>query len=114
MFNAIIMSVFMCLILFGTVAFCYVLMLKLLLPKNNDNYYVFIQCDECSKDIRKQVYGTRLKFNLIGDEKCSKIVVLDAGISQEERENLIEICSDCNGIYLIPQESIKDFIDGRF
>jgi hypothetical protein len=89
-------------------------MLKLLLPKEKENYYVFIHCDEGSKDVRKQIYGIRLKLNLIGDEKCSKIVVLDAGISQEEKENLIEICSDCNGIYLIPQESIKDFIDGRF
>ncbi len=114
MTNAIIMSVFMCLILFGTVAFCYVLMLKLLLPKNRDAYYVFIHCDKNSSDVRKRVYGTRLKFNLIGDEKCCKIVVLDSGISQEERENLLEICSDCNGIYLIDEESIKDFIDGRF
>ena len=55
----------------------------------------------------------RLKLNLFSDGIYGKIVVLDSGITEEERESLLEICKESNGIYLVPGEKIKDFLNGR-
>lgn len=114
MLEAILWSVFMCLIIFGTVAFCYAIMLKLLLPKHSEDYYIFIPCDSNSKNVRQKAYGMRLKVNLIGDDKNCKVVILDCGIDDAERDDVMKICRECNGIYLVPNEYIKEFINGRF
>ncbi len=113
MHDAIIWSVFMFLILVGTVAICYVIMLKLLLPKCDGNYYVIMPCNKDTLDVRKKAYGMRIKLNLLGDDINSKVVVLDDGIKDFEKEQLLEICKECNGIYYVKKGYIKDYFDGR-
>lgn len=113
MFNALIGSVFVGLILLGTVAICYIIMLKLLLPKSERDFYVFIPCDKHTVGVRKKAYGMRMKLNLIGDEFCSKVIVIDDGISEQERTQLLEICKETNGIYIIQKDNIREFFDDR-
>ncbi len=113
MLDAFIGSVFVALILIGTVAICYIIMLKLLLPKTKADYYIFLPQNKNSVDVRNLEYGPRLKLNLMGDDCHGKIVVLDCGISNEEKENLLEICKESNGIYLVQKEYLKDYFDGR-
>lgn len=114
MFSAFAGTVFVALILFGTVAICYCIMLKLLLPKADEDYYIFLPCNENSTDVRKKAYALRIKTSLCGDEAHSKIIVVDGGMDVKERERLAEICKDANGIYIIEKEHLKDFTDGRF
>ena len=113
MLDSVIWSVFVVLILFGTVAICYTIMLKLLLPKTDNEYYVIIPCDKTSKDIRNKAYGMRIKLNIINEDVNSKIVVLDYGMSNQEKEDLLNICKECNGIYYVKNEYLKDYLDGR-
>ncbi len=113
MIDIIVWSVFLALILLGTVAICYLIMLKLLLPGCKDEYYVLLPCDDKTMDIRKKAYGLRLKLNLSGEESNGKILVIDYGISKEEKQSLLEICTDYNGIYCIEKNSIKEFFDER-
>lgn len=113
MLDALIGSVFVSLILIGTVAICYLIMLKLLLPKTNTDYYIFLPQNKNSVGVRRLAYGTRIKLNLLGDDRHGKIVVLDCGISEEEKENLLEICKESNGIYLVQKDFLKDYFDGR-
>lgn len=113
MLDALIGSVFVTLILIGTVAICYLIMLKLLLPKNKTDYYIFLPQNKNSVGVRRLAYGTRIKLNLMGDERHGKIVVLDCGISDEEKDNLLEICKESNGIYLVQKDFLKDYFDGR-
>lgn len=113
MLDSIIWSVFVLLILFGTVAFCYVIMLKLLVPKQKDDYYVIIPCDVTSTEVRKKAYGMRMRLNIIGEDIHSKIVILDYGIDDDEKEQLLEICKECNGIYYVENDYLKDYFDGR-
>lgn len=113
MFDSVIWSVFVALILLGTVAICYMIMLKLLLPKTDNAYYVIIPCDKSSKDVRKRAYGMRIKLNFINEDINSKIVVLDYGMNDYEKENLLNICKECNGIYYVENEYLKDYLDGR-
>ncbi len=113
MLNALLGSFFLCLTLAGAIAICYVIMLKLLMPKNDDTYFLFLPCYKNTVNIRQKAYGMRVKLNLIGDDRKSKVVVLDCGITEEEKHNLLEICKECNGIYLVPKEYIKDFLNGR-
>ncbi len=113
MLDALVGSVFVALILFGTVAICYLIMLKLLLPKTDTDYYIFLPQNKYSVGVRRLAYGTRIKLNLMGDDRHGKIVVLDCGITQEEKENLLEICKESNGIYLVEKDFLKDYFDGR-
>lgn len=113
MFEALLWSFFLCSTLMGIVAFCYMIMLKLLIPKNNKDFFVFLPCDLTTCNVRKKAYSLRLKLNLIGEDHHSKVVVLDNGICENERDNLLEICKESNGIYLVNKEYIKDFLDGR-
>lgn len=114
MLDAFVGTVFVALILIGTVAICYLIMLKLLLPKTKSDYYIFLPQNKHSVGVRRLAYGTRIKLNLMGDDNCGKIVVLDCGITEKERENLLEICKESNGIYLVQKDFIKDYFDGRF
>ncbi len=113
MIDSIIWSVFVLLVLIGTVAICYVIMLKLLLIKNDKPYYIIIPCDENSVNVRKIAYGMRIRMNFINEDIYGKILVLDKGINNKEKDELLQICKDCNGIYYVENEKIKDFFDGR-
>lgn len=113
MFSAFVGTVFVGLILLGTVAICYYFMLKLLLPKQDRDFYILLPCDSKTEDIRKKAYGMRIKLNLLGDIMHSKIIVLDNGITEEERLELMKICKDSNGIYITEKEKLKDFLNGR-
>ena len=113
MLDSIIWSVFVLLILFGTVAFCYMIMLKLLVPKQKEDYYVIIPCNKSSTQIRKKAYGLRMRLSIFGEDIHSKIVVLDYGIEDDEKEQLLEICRECNGIYYVKNDYLKDYFDGR-
>ena len=114
MFDAFIWSIFVFLILLGTVAICYIIMLKLLLPKSDGNYYIFIPCNKNTTNVREKAYSTRLKLSLLGEDLYGKVVVLDCGIKNKEKEELDEISKEYNGIYCVKQEEIKEFFDGRF
>lgn len=113
MLSALVGTVFVGLILLGTVAICYGFMLKLLLPKTDRDYYIFMPCDKETKGIRKKAYGLRIKLNLFGDDAHSKIYVVDNGLTSEEKDGLSAICKESNGIYIIDRETLKDFFDGR-
>lgn len=112
MLDSVIWSVFVFLILLGTVAICYLIMLKLLIPKSENAYYVLLRCDKNSKDVRKKAYGMRIKLNFINEDMNSKIIVLDYGMNDDEKEDLLNICKECNGIYYVENEYIKDYLDG--
>ena len=113
MFEAILGSFLLCITLLGMVAFCYIIMLKLLLPKSKKDFYVFFPCDITSTNVRKNVYALRMKLNLMGEDVHGKVVVLDNGICEKEKEKLLEICCECNGIYFVKIDYLKDFLDGR-
>ena len=113
MLNAFAGSVLLFLTLLGTVAICYVIMLKLLIPKSDSVYYIVIPCNQNTINVRKKAYGTRLKLNLLGEDCYSKVVVLDCGITETEKANLLEICKESNGIYLVKKEFLKDYFNGR-
>lgn len=114
MLDAFIGSIFVGLILIGTVAICYLIMLKLLLPKSKTDYYIFLPQNKESVNVRQLAYGTRIKLNLLGDNCRSKIIILDCGLTPKEKENLLPICKESNGIYLVEKEFLKDYFDGRF
>ena len=113
MFEAVIGSVLLCITLLGIVAFCYSIMLKLLIPKSQKDFYVFLPCDANSSGVRKTAYALRLKLCIMGEDSHGKVVVLDNGICKKEKDNLIEICRESNGIYIVNKECLKDFLDGR-
>ncbi len=113
MLDSIIWSVFVMLILFGTVAFCYIIMLKLLLQPHKEDFYVIMPCNHSSVDVRKKAYGMRMRLNILGEDVYSKIVILDYGIEETEKEQLLEICKECNGIYYVENQYLKDYFDGR-
>lgn len=113
MLESIIWSVFVSLILFGTVAFCYIIMLKLLSPKVDEPYYIVIPCDENSVEVRKKAYGMRIRLGLMNEDVISKVVVVDYGMNNYQKEDLLQICKECNGIYYVKNENLKDFFDGR-
>ncbi len=113
MFDAFIWSVFVFLILLGTVAICYIIMLKLLLPKGNANYYILIPCDENTVNVRNKAYSTRLKISLLNEDLYGKVIILDCGMTDSEKEDVLEISKCNNGVYYIEQDSLKDFFDGR-
>jgi hypothetical protein len=113
MFEAIIGSFLLCITLLGIVAFCYLIMLKLLIPKSRKDFYILLPCDIKSSDVRKTAYALRMKINLMGEDLHGKVVVLDNGICEKEKDNLLEICRESNGIYLVSKGCLKDFLDGR-
>ena len=51
--------------------------------------------------------------NIINEDINSKIVVLDYGMSNHEKEDLLNICKECNDIYYVKNEFLKDYLDGR-
>ena len=113
MFDAFIGTVFMFLTLLGTVAICYLIMLKLLIPEIKGEYYIVLPCNQNTQNVRKKAYGTRLKLNLLGEDCSAKVIVLDSGINDNEKSDLLEICKECNGIYLVEKDYLKDYFDGR-
>ena len=113
MLDALVGSVLLFLTLLGTVAICYIIMLKLLIPKSDGVYYIVLPCNQDTKNVRKKAYGTRIKLNLLGEDCHSKVVVLDSGISESEKADLLEICKESNGIYLVKKDCLKDYFDGR-
>lgn len=42
------------------------------------------------------------------------LVIVDNGISEKERNETLEMCSQTDGITVIKKEDLKDFINGRF
>ena len=76
-------------------------------------YYIVLPCNQNTKKVRKKAYGMRIKLNLLGEDCYSKVVVLDAGITESEKADLLEICKESNGIYLVSKEYLKDYFDGR-
>ena len=113
MFEALLGSVLLCITLLGIVAFCYTIMLKLLIHKSQKDFYVFLPCDITSCNVRKTAYALRMKLNLMGEDVHGKVVVLDRGMCKEEIDNLLEICRENNGIYFVNKDCLKDFLDGR-
>ncbi len=114
MFDSLIWFIFMLLVLIGTVAICYAIMLKLLLPRNNDDIFIVLPCGKNTYNVRKKAYGLKMKICLFCNSRNCKVVVIDFGLSDFEKSDLLEICKECNGIYYTKPENIKDFFDGRF
>ena len=72
MFNTLSGLIFMLLVLIGTVAICYYVMLKLLLPKRNHNFYILIPCDSNSEKVREYACEMRVKLNFLAMKKTVK------------------------------------------
>lgn len=113
MLSTLFALLFIFLIMIGTVAICYGIMLKLLLPKSKKDYFVILPFDRNSSNVRKTAYGMRIKLCLFGDGYKSRVVALDNGMNDDEREDLRKICTEANGIYLVEKDRIRDFFNGR-
>lgn len=112
------MKVFICAFLVG-ISFLAVaivltfLLLKLLTPKSNCDYFLCIPCDATTKNIRQKLYSARLKLNLCGENSKCVLVVVDNGICEDELKTTLQMCSEIDGITVVKTSDLKDFINGR-
>lgn len=108
MLKAFFGAVFVALVLLGTLALCYGIMLKSLVPKERYEYYIVIPSDTCEKELSQAVYSAKTKINLMGDDGFGRVIVLDRGMPDDERLNCLNICRQTNGIYLLDTQQIKE------
>lgn len=113
------MKVFICSVLIAfsflaiVIVFTY-LLFRFLLPKKHCDCFVCVPCNEETKDLCKIAYSMRLKLNLCGECENSILVLVDNGIKPEELNKTYKLCNETDGIVLVRQEDLKDFINGRF
>ncbi len=93
-------AVFVGLVVFGLLALCYAIMLKVMLPKRKYGYYIVIPARRCDSDVTAAAYAARMKMHLIGDEAYGSVVVLDCGMEEKQRLSCLNVCRETNGIYL--------------
>ncbi len=103
-------AVFVGLVLFGLVALCYCIMLKVMLPKKKYGYYIVIPAKRCDSDVTAAAYAARMKMNFIGDEAYGSVIVLDCGMEEAQRLSCLNVCRETNGIYLCDRKSFEDLI----
>lgn len=107
MLKAFFGAVFVALVLLGTLALSYGILLKSLVPKRRYDYYIVIPSDNCEKELSAAVYSAKTKINLMGDDGFGRVIVLDKGMPEDERLNCLNICRQTNGIYLLDTEQIR-------
>ena len=103
-------AVFVGLVLFGLLALCYFIMLKMCLPKKKYPYYIVIPAKRCDSDVTAAAYAARMKMNCLGDEAYGSVLVLDCGMEEAQRLSCLNVCRETNGIYLCNLEEFADFI----
>ncbi len=55
----------------------------------------------------------RMRLSILGEDVHSKVVILDYGVDECEKQELLEICKEYNGIYYVKNDYLKDYFDGR-
>lgn len=112
------MRVFICsMLIFLSFVFIVLIMaavlLKLLMPKKKCDYFICIPCDENAENVKNLAYCARLKLNLCGECENNVLVIVDNGLSDKEKRETLEMCSQTDGITVVKKEDLKDFINGR-
>lgn len=102
--------VFLCLVLFGTIALSYTIMLKSLSSKSRYDYYIVIPSSQCGESLSAAAYQARMKTDLLGDSAYAKVLVVNTGMSDEQRLTCLNICRKTNGIYLVDKEQLEEII----
>ena len=102
--------VFLCLVLFGTIALSYAIMLKSLMPKNRYDYYVVIPSKQCGEQLAVAAYGAKMKIDLLGDEQFGRVLVVNTGMSDEQKLTCLNICRQTNGIFLVDENQLEEII----
>lgn len=110
MFEVFFGAVFMGLVLLGVMSVSYMIMFRMLVPKKKYDYYIVIKSDTCEKEVTEAAYCAKMKINLIGDEGCGKVLVVDTGMSETQRLSCLNVCRKTNGIYLISKDEFEEIL----
>ncbi|MBQ5994589.1 MAG: hypothetical protein IJL63_01880 [Clostridia bacterium] len=102
--------VFLCLVLFGTLALSYAVMLKSLVPKKRYDYYIIIPSKQCGEKLASAAYQAKMKIDLLGDTQFGKVLVVNTGMSDEQKLTCLNICRKTNGIFLVDKDQIEEII----
>lgn len=96
--------------LVGVAAAVYYISVRLLSPGNSGSYAVLLIADKDSENLAQLIYGAYLRLDLLGDAACARVIAVDMGMSDAERESCENLCRECGGVYLCKPDQIAGLL----
>ena len=84
-------------------------MLIAVMPKEKYSYYIVIESDTCPDGVVAAAYAAHIKLNLTGDAERGKVLIVDRGMTCEQKLSCLELCRESNEIHMVSRDEIKDF-----
>ena len=100
MIKEIISLICLLLVFLGLVALAYYIILRILRPKKSGKYIVLISADGSSSDAADRLCSEYMRLELLGEQLKGSVVVLDGGMTYEERRRCEEFCRISNNVYV--------------
>lgn len=95
-------TAFLCFLFLGIVFAAYAVMFLLIKPKKKTErkgLFIIPATAECT-DIEREIYFTKLKLAIVGDEQKMRIIILDLGLLPEQKEKCMLLCQTNEEVYL--------------
>ncbi len=106
MLNGLLFGIITAFVLAGIVAVVYYFSLRVLFPKSAGGYFLVVPVGDDSKKTAELLYGIQLRLDLLGDSKCSRIIALDNGLNEVERNACEALCRESAHIYLCKPDGL--------
>ena len=86
MFESIIYAFALIFVLCGMFFICLLVFDKFMMPKKNKEYYSVVPGFHGDEELSSTVYSAFIRSNLLTFEKKNEVIVLDMGLSAEEKK----------------------------
>ena len=103
---------FLAFLFLGIVFSAYAFLFILMRPKKKDEQkgLFIIPANADCEDIEQQIYFTKLKLSIVGDEQKMRIVILDLGMMPSQKEKCEMLCQINEEVYLKNPNEILDVL----
>lgn len=110
MFESIMLSVLAILAAIGLVSLIYFLLLRLIRPAKNEKYIILSVFDETSENVTANISFVYSRIFSMGDLRHCKIIAVDNGMSETQRDNLEAAFSDEGIVKICKKDELFSFL----
>lgn len=100
MIKETISAICLLLVFLSLVALAYYIILKILRPKKSGKYIVVISADDSSDDAADRLCSEYMRLEMLGEISFGNVVLLDLGMSYDERRRCEELCRETKNVYV--------------
>lgn len=110
MFEIILNTALLCLVLVGAVSLMHTVALKMTLPSRSRSLTLIMPVSSRDEELELALRSVKLRTQIYGERFCENVIILDCGLDEESRKICEAICMDSDSMTVCRRDELPELL----